>query len=153
MTRITMQEAEGVYAILLKGEEYLKQTSLDHKLISLLKFRVSQINSCAYCLDMHFKEALAEGESEVRLYSLSAWKEAPYYSEKERAVLKFAEDLTFISHAEFSHSNYEVLTNFFTKKEIADLTLAVTQINSWNRLVRVFNPEPGKYKVKKELVK
>lgn len=150
MTRIKFEEASGVYSSMRKIEDYLNESSIDKRLLYLLKFRVSQINNCAYCLDMHYKEAIAKGEDPLRLYSVSAWKEAPYYTEKERAALRFAEELTLVSSSEFSESNFELLNQYFTKQEIGDLTLAIAQINSWNRIVRAFNPEPGKFKVKEE---
>ncbi|HTI89299.1 MAG TPA: carboxymuconolactone decarboxylase family protein, partial [Puia sp.] len=105
---------------------------------------VSTINGCAYCLDMHFKDAVARGESEQRLYSVAAWRDCPYYSDKERAALAYAEAVTA---GNVEDEVFDALTEFFSKKEIADLTLAVATINTWNRLNRAFRTVPGGYKV------
>ena len=146
--RIGFQETtKGLWDGMLKTDWYLKNSELDHKMLELMKYRVSQINGCAYCLDMHHKEAVAMGETEQRLHSLAAWKECPYYSDKERAVLAFAEALTFTHQQDVSEELYNALTQFFSKAEIADLTMAVTQINSWNRLNKTFRTIPGNYKV------
>jgi AhpD family alkylhydroperoxidase len=147
MERITFKEAPGVYNALKHGQDYVDNCGLDHKLQKLIKFRVSQINSCAYCLDMHYKEAIHIGETPLRLISLSAWRETPYYTQKERAVLAFAETLTHMPAEENSDSIHDELNKYFTKEEIANITMAVIQINSWNRLVRSFGPVPGNYKV------
>jgi len=130
---------------MLKTESYLRRSSLDPKLLVLMQHRVSQINGCGYCLDMHHKDAIHLGESELRLHTLPAWKECPYYTEKERAVLAYAEALTL--HAEADDAVFEGLTPFFSRAEIADLTLAVAQINSWNRLNIAFRSTPGNYQV------
>lgn len=146
--RISYQEVSGK---LLEGmftsEAYLKKCSLDLKLLELVKFRVSQLNGCAFCLDMHHKEAIHLGETELRLHSLAAWKEAPYYDEKERAVLTFAEALTLASFRDIDDQIFNDLSAFFSKSEIGDLTLAVNQINSWNRINKVFRFTPGNYVV------
>lgn len=130
--------------VLMNIGYYIHKSGLDRKLVELVNFRVSTINGCAYCLDMHFKDAVALGESEQRLYSLAAWKECPYYSDKERAALAYAEAVT-ANHVE--DAEFEALTPFFSKKEIADLTFAITGINTWNRLNRAFKTVPGNYKV------
>lgn len=147
--RISYQDiSKGSIDGLMKTEMYLKKSGLDLKLIELMKYRVSQINGCAYCLDMHHKEAIHMGETELRLHSLAAWKECPYYSEKERAVLAFAEALTLTNYQDVGDHVFDAVSNFFSKAEIADLTLAVTQINSWNRINKVFRPIPGNYEVR-----
>lgn len=138
----------GMMQVMRNVEHYINQSGLDKKLLELLRFRVSQINSCAYCLDMHFKEAIHAGETEKRLYSLSAWRETPYYSPKERAALAIAETLTRLPADEESDHIHDELVKYFSKQEIAYLTLAVAQINSWNRLTRSFGTVPGNYKVK-----
>lgn len=130
--------------VLLKPGAYIRKSGLDPKLIALLDFRVSTINGCAYCLDMHFKDALAMGDSEQRLYSLAAWRECPYYSDKERAALAYAEAVTANHVDDFV---FEELKPFFSKQEIADLTLAIATINTWNRLNRAFRTVPGGYRV------
>src|SRR5690554_4309970 len=111
--------------VLMEAENYIKNSWIPTQLMELIKFRVSQINGCAYCLDMHFKEAVHHGESEKRLYSLSAWRECPYYSEKERAVLDFAESLTLISENHISDEQFKDLNGHYTIQEIVDLTLLI----------------------------
>lgn len=138
---------KGLFDGLFKTEMYLKKSGLDLKLQELLKYRVSQINGCAYCLDMHHKEAISLGETEQRLHSLAAWKECPYYSEKERAALAYAEAVTNLHQQGITDALFETLTQHFTKAEIADLTLAIANINSWNRLNISFRTVPGNYKV------
>lgn len=138
---------KGIVDGLLKTEMYLHKSGLDLKLLELIKYRVSQINGCAYCLDMHHKEAIALGENEQRLYSLSAWKECPYYSDKERAVLAYAEAVTNLHQHGITDELFEHLSQHFSKAQIADLTLAIANINSWNRLNISFRTVPGGYKV------
>lgn len=123
---------------------HLGQSTLGTELIELVDFRVSQINRCAYCLDMHSKEARAKGETEQRLYGLSAWREAPYYSERERAALSWAEAVTA---ANVPDEVYNEVKAVFSEEEIIDLTLAVTAINTWNRINLAFPPQVGTYKV------
>jgi AhpD family alkylhydroperoxidase len=143
--RISFQDAsKGLIDGLMKTELYLKKSGLDLLLLELVKYRVSQINGCAYCLDMHHKEAIAMGETELRLHSLAAWRECPYYSEKERAVLAYAEALTTDHSVDEA---FDTLSNLFSKTEIANITVAVSQINSWNMINRAFRPVPGNYKV------
>ena len=147
MERITFNNAQGVYNALRQGQNYVDNCGLDVELKKLIQFRVSQINSCAYCLDMHYKEAIHAGETPLRLISVSAWRETNYYTPQERAALAFAETLTHMSAEENSDSIHEELNKYFSKEEIANLTMAIVQINSWNRLVRSFGPVPGLYKV------
>jgi AhpD family alkylhydroperoxidase len=148
MERISNNEApQGMLGALLKVQNYIDDAGLDKKLLTLMRMRVSQINSCAYCLDMHFKEGVAEGETPLRLISVSAWRETPYYTPKEQAVLAFAETLTRLPEEEFSDHIHDKLNNYFSKQEIAVLTLAIAQINTWNRLTRSFGSTPGNYQV------
>ena len=123
---------------------YLKDSSIGLELIELVDIRVSQINKCAYCLDMHWKEARAKGQTEQRLYGLSAWEESPYYSERERAALKWAEALT-ASHV--PDEVYDAVKPHFSDDEIIELTHAVTLINTWNRINLSFPSVAGSYKV------
>jgi AhpD family alkylhydroperoxidase len=149
MERISYSDAPaGMAQLMTNVEEYIGKSGLDKKLVGLLKFRVSQINSCAYCLDMHFKEAIHAGETEKRLYSLSAWRETSYYSPKERAALAFAETLTRLPEEVESDHIHDELSKYFSKQEIALVTLVIVQINSWNRLTRSFGTVPGNYKVR-----
>lgn len=146
--RISYQEVnKGLLDGMMKTEFYLKKSSIDLKLQELMKYRVSQINSCGYCLDMHHKEAIQLGETQLRLHSLAAWRECPYYSEQERAVLAFAEVLTNANNQHVSDEVFNNLAAHFSKAEIADLTLAITQINTWNRINKAFGTIPGKYEV------
>lgn len=143
--RISFEETSKEFMeVMMKPGVYIRRSGLDQKLIELIDFRVSTINGCAYCLDMHFKDAVAHGESEQRLYSLAAWRDCPYYSEKERAALAYAEAIT-ANHVE--DSVFDALTEFFSKKEIADLTFAIATINTWNRINHAFRTVPGGYQV------
>lgn len=147
MERITFANAQGVYQALKHGQDYVDNCGLDIKLLELIRLRVSQINSCAFCLDMHYKEAIHYGETPLRLISVSAWRETSYYDARERAALALAETLTHMPAEENSDHIHDELNEHFTKEEIANLTMAIVQINSWNRLVRSFGPTPGHYKV------
>jgi AhpD family alkylhydroperoxidase len=146
--RLSFQDApKGLLDGLMKTEYFLKKAGLDPKLQEIIKYRVSQINGCAYCLDVHHKDAISLGETELRLYSLVAWKECPYYSEKERAALAYAEVLTNANQLEVEDSLFDTLSNLFSKSEITELTVAITQINSWNRINKAFRTTPGNYNV------
>jgi AhpD family alkylhydroperoxidase len=126
-------------------EHYLQQCGLEESLQNLIKLRVSQVNGCAYCIDMHWKDLRAAGESEQRLYGLDAWEESPYYTDRERAALAWAEAVTNIQEGHVPDPVFEHVKNFFNEKELADLTLAVTAINSWNRLSISARTVPGTY--------
>ena len=149
MQRISYNELpEGFLSTLLNVQAYVENSGLDHSLLKLIKMRVSQINGCAYCIDMHFKDAIAAGETAQRLISVGVWRDAPYYSEKEKAVLAFAERLTRLNPEEDSSDIHDGLLPHFSKQEIALLTLAITQINTWNRVVRSTGIVAGTYKTK-----
>ena len=107
--------------------------------------RASQINGCAYCLDMHSKDARANGETEQRLYGLNAWRETPYYTPKERAALEWTESLTLVSQSHVPDEVYEAVKKEFSEAEIVDLTYAVVAINAWNRLAIAMRAVPGEY--------
>jgi AhpD family alkylhydroperoxidase len=126
-------------------QSHVDDSGLDHALLELVKTRASQLNACAYCIDMHTKDARAAGESEQRLYGLSAWREAPYYSERERTALAWTEAVTQI-HGDIGDEQFEPLRAHFSDKEVVDLTLAVIAINSWNRLAVNFRTLPGSCK-------
>ncbi|HKW55847.1 MAG TPA: carboxymuconolactone decarboxylase family protein [Candidatus Acidoferrum sp.] len=137
------QEAQkALYAL----EEYLGQCGLEHRLLHLMKMRASQINGCAYCIDMHSKDARALGETEQRLYELDAWRETPFYNDRERAALAWTEAVTLVSETHVPDSVYEEVRKQFSEKEIVDLTLAVATINSWNRLAIALRAVPGHYR-------
>jgi AhpD family alkylhydroperoxidase len=127
-------------------ESYVKQSGLEPSLIELVKVRASQMNGCAYCIDMHTKDARAEGESEQRLYALSAWHETPFFSERERAALAWTETVTLLSETGVPDEAYELAREHFSEKELVDLTMAVIAINGWNRLAVSFRTEPGSYR-------
>src|SRR5262245_40775675 len=126
-------------------EKYLGGCGLERPLIELVKIRASQINGCAYCLDMHTQDARAGGETERRIYALSAWRETPFYTDRERAALAWTEAVTRVGDG-VSDALYEGARKHFDEKELADLTWAVAAINAWNRVAISFRPVPGTYK-------
>ncbi len=126
-------------------ERYVRGCGLEHSLLELVKTRASQINGCAYCIDMHTKDARAAGETEQRLYALSAWRETPFYTERERAALEWTEALTLISENDVPDALYERVRAQFSEADIVNLTLAVVVINGWNRLAISFRSVPGSY--------
>jgi len=130
-----LKNGRGVFEAMSGLEKYLAQSGLDPKLMTLIKLRASQINGCAYCIDMHWKDLRAAGESEQRLYGLDAWRESPYYTERERAALAWAEAVTNIQQGHAPGEVFEKTRQHFSEKELADLTLAIATINAWNRLV------------------
>jgi AhpD family alkylhydroperoxidase len=129
-------------------EKYIATCGLDHKLIHLLKMRASQINGCAYCLDMHSKDARALGETEQRLYELNAWRETPFYTDLERAALEWTESLTLVSQTHVPDETYEAVKEHFSEKEIVDLSIIVGLINLWNCLAISARTLVGTYKPK-----
>ena len=141
---ITSVSPGGLKAMLGLGS-YLRQCGLDVKLLDLISLRVSQINGCAYCLDMHWKDLRAAGETEQRLYGLDAWRESPYYTERERAALAWAEAVTRIPGGQVPDEVSEEAHRHFSDEELANLTLGVVAINGWNRLNIAFRTRPGTY--------
>jgi len=137
--------AQPALKALLDIEKYVKGCGLEEKLLHLIKMRASQINGCAYCIDMHSKDARALGETEQRLYELNAWRETPFYTERERAALAWAEALTLIAETHAPDSVFEEVRKHFSEKEIVDLTHAISAINSWNRLAIAMRSVPGEY--------
>lgn len=129
-----MKAAPDGVAALLGVENYVHESGLDVKLLTLVKVRVSQINGCANCLHMHTLEAKKLGETDVRLYLLDAWHESAMYSARERAALRWAESLTHISKTHAPDEDYEAARAEFSEKELADLSIAIGMINLWNRL-------------------
>ncbi|MCC6483761.1 MAG: carboxymuconolactone decarboxylase family protein [Armatimonadetes bacterium] len=127
-------------------EKYLHTTTLEPKLRELVKMRASQINGCAYCLDMHTKDAKELGETEQRMYCLPAWHECPFYTDRERAALAWTETVTLVSETGVPDEAFEKAREQFSERELVDLTLAITSINTWNRLSVSFRPEVGNYK-------
>lgn len=133
------------YKAMLALENYIKHCGLEPSLLELVKIRASQINGCAFCLDMHTKDARARGETEQRLYTLSAWKETPFFSERERAALAWTETVTRVADTHVPDTAYEQARSHFTEKELVDLTLAIAAINGWNRLSIAFRKVAGSY--------
>ncbi|HEX7370038.1 MAG TPA: carboxymuconolactone decarboxylase family protein [Rhodanobacteraceae bacterium] len=141
-TKVAPDGFKAVYAL----QQYVENCGLEHPLLELVKMRASQLNGCAYCLDMHSKDARAAGETEQRLYLLNAWREAPFYTERERAALAWTEAVTRISKTkDIPDSLYNEVRKQFSEKELADLNFAVIAINCWNRLAIPFRSEPGHY--------
>ena len=126
-------------------ERYVRGSGLEPSLLELIKLRASQINGCAYCIDMHWKDARARGESEQRLYGLMAWRESPYYTERERAALAWTEAVTLIADSHVPDELYEEVRQSFNETELANLTFALVAINGWNRLAISLRTEPGTY--------
>jgi AhpD family alkylhydroperoxidase len=144
--------APGAYHAMIGLEKYLKDCGLEIGLIHLIKLRASQINGCAYCLDMHWKDLRAINETEQRLYSLDAWEECPFYTERERAALAWTESVTRVSVDHVPDAVYEKVRAHFTEKELADLTVAIATINAWNRLSIAGRTTPGTYQAKENAV-
>jgi AhpD family alkylhydroperoxidase len=134
------------YRAMLGLEKYLASCGLDHNLMHVLKLRASQINGCAYCIDMHWKDATAGGESAQRLYGLNAWRETEFYTPRERAALEWVERLTRIMDGHAPDEAYEGVREHFSEKEIVDLTLLASTINAWNRIAIALRSEAGTYK-------
>lgn len=139
----------GAYHAMLGLEKYIHDSGLEIPLIHLIKMRASQINKCAYCLDMHSKDLRAIGETEQRLYTLEAWRECPWYTDRERAALAWTEAVTLVADSQVPDEVYEQARGQFSEKELADLTVAVATINVWNRLSIAGRSTPGTYEVGK----
>ncbi len=134
----------GVHDAMLGLEKYVDSTGLEPGLLNLIKIRASQINGCAWCLDMHAKDARALGETEQRIYSLSAWRETPFYTPRERAALGWTEAVTLVAEG-VADEVFEEAREHFSEKELVDLTMAVVAINGWNRFNVAFRSVPGDY--------
>lgn len=134
------------YQAMANLEQFVDSCGLERPLLELVKMRASQINGCAYCLDMHSKDARALGETEQRLYLLNAWRESPQYTDRERAALEWTEALTLVSESAVEDDVYERVKPHFTPEELTNLTLAIVAINGWNRLSIAFRATPGSYK-------
>lgn len=143
--RFEYKAAAGGFQALLALEKYLHGCGLEAPLLHLVKLRASQINGCAYCLDMHSKDLRAIGESEQRLYALEAWRECPWYSDRERAALAWTEALTLVAQTHAPDEVFEQVRAVFDEKELSDLTLAIAAINAWNRLSIGARTPPGTY--------
>ena len=137
--------APGVYKTMLALESYLSDCGLERALLDLVRLRASQINGCAFCIDMHWKDLRAAGESEQRLYELNAWRETPFYTDRERAAMAWTEAVTLITDGHVPDEVYAQARAQFSEAELANLTLAVVAINGWNRLAISFRTVPGTY--------
>ena len=147
MKRIVYQHAAPDALRAITGlERYVRECGLEKGLIELIKIRASQINGCAYCLDMHIKDALAAGETAQRIHLLSIWREAPFYTKRERAALEWTEVVTNIGRDGVPDGLYKRTREHFAEKELVDLTMAVITINGWNRLAICFGAEVGSYR-------
>jgi len=145
-TRIELNRMpKGLLDGMIKTESFLKNSGFDLRLMELVKYRVSQINKCGYCLDMHHQEAMALGESELRLHTLIAYQECPYFEDHEKAALKFAEHLTLTHQEDIDDQLYALLRQYYSEEQISILTLVITQINAWNRINKTIGAIPGSY--------
>ena len=140
------------YQAMLALEKYLANCGLDHRFMHLLKLRASQINGCAFCIDMHSLDARAAGETEQRLYALNAWRETPFFTDRERAGLAWIEAVTLVAQTHVPDEIYEEALAHFSEKEIVDLTYLATTINAWNRLAVATRALPGRYRPAKATV-
>ncbi len=137
--------APGALEAMRGLERYTHDSGVDRKLLELVKMRASQLNGCAYCIDMHSKDARAQGETEQRLYALDAWRETPFFDARERAALAWTEAVTRISDGHAPDGVFEEARKHFSEKELVDLTLAIVAINGWNRLAIAFRSVHGGY--------
>lgn len=139
------QVAPGAVEAMRALEKYVRTCGIDPKLLELIKIRASQINGCAHCLDMHTKDARAQGETEQRICALNAWRETPFFTEKERAALAWTESVTQVSSSQVPDEVYESARQYFDEKELVNITIAIVAINGWNRLAVSFRSVPGAY--------
>lgn len=137
--------ASEAMSAMLGLEKYVRQTGLEAALLELVRLRASQINGCAYCVDMHTKDARARGESEQRLYAVVVWRETPFFTDRERAALEWTEAVTQVSWKHVPDDVYDLARQYFSEKELVDLTMAIIAINGWNRLAISFRTVPGTY--------
>lgn len=135
----------GVFKAMFGLGKYVEESGLEARLLDLVKLRASQLNGCAYCIDMHSKDLRAAGETEQRLYALDAWRETPFFSNGERAALAWTEAVTILNNGHVSDEVYEQARREFSEQELIDLTMAIVAINGWNRLNIAFRTLPGSY--------
>ena len=140
------EKSPAGYRAYLALNRFVEECGLDHSLLELIKIRASQINGCAFCLDMHTIDARAAGETEQRINLLAAWREAPFYTGRERAALRWTEAVTLISQAQVPDDAYEEALRHFSEEELVNLTWAVITINGWNRMAIAFRAQPGRHK-------
>lgn len=148
-TRFEFGKVEpAAYQAMMGVENYVRKSGLDHTLIELIKIRASQINGCAFCIDMHTKDARHAGETEQRLYALNAWAETPFFTPQERAALALTEAVTLIGKQGVPDTLYEQVSHYFSPAQIAQMLMAIVAINAWNRLAITTQMLPGSYQVK-----
>ncbi|MDQ3693313.1 MAG: carboxymuconolactone decarboxylase family protein [Chloroflexota bacterium] len=150
--QVTPETVEGALKALYGPGMFVARSGLERSLIELINLRASQINGCAYCIDMHTKDARARGETEQRLYLLNTWRESPFYSERERAALAWTEAVTLVADGHVPDAAYEEVRQSFTDDELVALTMAVITINGWNRLNVALRNVPGSYQPAASLV-
>jgi AhpD family alkylhydroperoxidase len=138
-----LQDAPGLYEAMMALERYLRSSGLESRLVGLVKVRASQINGCAVCLELHWRQMREDGETEQRLYSLDAWNEVSLYNDRERAALAWTEAVTRVAEGHVPDAIYRRVRRQFTAKELANLTAAVATINAWNRLLIAGRVQPG----------
>jgi len=140
-----MKAAPKAYHAMYGLETYVRQCGIEIGLLELVKMRASQLNGCAYCIDMHSEDARAHGETEQRLYALSAWRETPFFTERERAALAWTEAVTLVGESHVPDDLFAETRRHFTDEELVNLTMAIVTINAWNRLSIAFRAVPGSY--------
>ncbi len=143
------KHAPGARTAMWGLEKYVKESGLETPLLELVRLRASQMNGCGFCLDMHSKDARAAGESEQRLYTLSAWRETPFFTDRERAALEWTEAVTEVAHSHVADDVFARAREHFTEAELVNLTMAIVAINGWNRIAISFRMVPGAYEPKK----
>lgn len=139
------QTNAAAYQAMLHLERYVRSSGIEPTVLELIKIRASQINGCAFCIDMHTKDARSHGETEQRIYALNAWRETPFFRPQERAALALTEAITLIANHHVSDELYEEVSRYFTEPEIANLLMAIVTINSWNRIAIVTQAIAGSY--------
>lgn len=143
--RLDIKTDSAAYRAMLQLERYVRNSGIHPTLLELIKIRASQINGCAFCIDMHTKDARLNGETEQRIYALNAWRETPFFTPEERAVLAFTEAVTLIATHSVSDEIYDEVSRYFTPDEIINLLMAIATINSWNRIAITTRMVPGSY--------
>jgi AhpD family alkylhydroperoxidase len=135
----------NAFKAIMDLENYIGSTYVDKKLLHLIKIRASQVNGCAFCIDMHTKEAKKDGETEQRIYALSAWRETPFFNDEERAVLALTESVTLVSKDHVPDEIYETVKRFFDDKTLAQIIMAIVTVNAWNRVAITTRMIPGTF--------
>jgi AhpD family alkylhydroperoxidase len=143
--RLDLSTNPAAYQAMLQLEQYVRRSGINPTLLELIKIRASQLNGCAFCIDMHTKDARLQGETEQRIYALNGWRETPFFTPEERAVLSFTEAVTLIATDHVSDALYQDVSQYFSAEQIANLLLAIVTINAWNRIAKVTRMVPGSY--------